>query len=157
MTPRNDGLQEGVLPRRHLPQHVQDLPHRRTAQVSLTQGLGLVGGVSPLWLYISEMRLIVNISVHRPKIFDPHRRAAQIRRSPSWGQGRGGGLVLPHRLDGPLGGHDIGGAWGFSSSRLYINRMLKARCTFFWEGGGGMMRGFPLPLTVFPDPMKGTV
>lgn len=64
MTPRNDGLQEGVLPRRHLPQHVQDLPHRRTAQVSLTQGLGLVGGVSPRWLYISEMRLIVNISVH---------------------------------------------------------------------------------------------
>lgn len=57
----------------------------------------------------------------------------------------------------PLGGHDIGGAWGFSSSRLYVNRMLKARCTFFWEGGGGMMRGFPLPLTEFPDPMKGTV
>lgn len=76
MTPRNDGLQEGVLPRRHLPQHVQDLPHRRTAQVSLTQGLGLVGGVSPLWLCISEMRLLVNISVH-PRSSSPQSSSDQ--------------------------------------------------------------------------------
>lgn len=76
MTPRNDGLQEGVLPRRHLPQHIQDLPHRRTAQVSLPRGLGLVGGVSPLWLCISEMRLIVNISVH-PRSSSPQSSSDQ--------------------------------------------------------------------------------
>lgn len=70
MTPRNDGLQEGVLPRRHLPQHVQDLPHRRTAQVSLPRGLGLVGGVSPRWLYISLL-----ISQYTQYL--PHRSSAQ--------------------------------------------------------------------------------
>lgn len=88
-----------------------------------------------------------------PKIF---LTAEQLRSDgPRHGARVGGGLVLPHRLDGPLGGHDIGGAWGFSSSRLYINRMLKARCTFFFGKGGGagvwcVVFPFPLPSTLTP-------